>query len=182
MFWYRQKAFRVNSVRQARAVKSVYEGPVKTCHAMRFGLSPVVRAPVRALIQASLKWENPLMALDAADFESFINLGDSLGQLELIAGPKARPLIAMMRNQLAAAAAKRQAGDAQGALALITQAMSGLVAIGMEVDSSEGAMMRAIADRFGQALSGGDKGSAKEAVALMRHKAGDPKDDSHGDW
>ena len=122
------------------------------------------------------------MPLDTASFETFLNLGDSLGELELIAGPKARPVIAMMRNQLIAAAAKRQAGDAQGALALITQAMGNLVAIGIEVDSNEGAMMRAIADRFGQAMSAGDKGSAKEAVTLMRHKAGDPKDDPSNDW
>jgi hypothetical protein len=122
------------------------------------------------------------MPLDNASFETFLNLGDGLGELELIAGPKARPVIAMMRNQLIAAAAKRQAGDAQGALALITQAMGNLVAIGMEVDSNEGAMMRAIADRFGHALSAGDKGSAKEAVTLMRHKAGDPKDDPSNDW
>jgi hypothetical protein len=122
------------------------------------------------------------MPLDDAGFESFLNLGESLGELELIAGPKARPVIAAMRNQLVAAAAKRQAGDADGALALISQAMRNLVAIGMEVDSSEGAMMRAIAERFGQALSTGDKGSAKEAVSLMRHKAGDIKDDPHGDW
>lgn len=122
------------------------------------------------------------MPLDTASFESFLNLGDSLGELELIAGPKARPVIAMMREQLIAAAAKRQAGDPQGALALITQAMSNLVTVGMDVDSNEGAMMRAIADRFGQALNAGDKGSAKEAVAVMRHKAGDPKDDPSNDW
>ena len=122
------------------------------------------------------------MPLDAASFESFLNLGDSLGELELIAGPKARPVIAMMRDQLIAAAAKRQAGDPQGALALISQAIGNLVVIGMEVDSNEGAMMRAIAERFGQALNAGDKGSAKEAVAVMRHKAGDIKDDPHSDW
>ena len=121
------------------------------------------------------------MPLDAG-FESFLNLGDSLGELELIAGPKARPAIALMRDKLIAAAAKRQAGDAQGALALIGEAMSNLIAIGMEVDSNEGAMMRMIADRFGRALNAGDKGSAKEAVAVMRHKAGDRKNDPSSDW
>ena len=122
------------------------------------------------------------MPPDLAGFESFLNLGDSLRELELIAGDKARPVIAAMRNQLAAAAAKRQAGDPQGALALIGQAMGNLVTIGMEVDSAEGAMMRLIAERFGQALNAGDRGLAKEAVSLMRHKAGDPKDDPDGDW
>jgi hypothetical protein len=60
--------------------------------------------------------------------------------------------------------------------------MSNLIAIGMDVDSNEGAMMRAIAERFGQALNAGDKGSAKQAISLMRHKAGASKDDPHGDW
>lgn len=122
------------------------------------------------------------MPFDSASFESFLNLSDSLRELELIAGEKARPAIAAMRSQLAAAAAKRQAGDPQGALALIGQAMSNLVTIGMEVDSAEGAMMRVIAQRFGQALNDGDRGLAKEAISLMRHKAGDPKDDPNGDW
>ena len=39
-----------------------------------------------------------------------------------------------------------------------------------------------IADRFSQALNFGDKGTAKETVNFMRHKAGDPKDDPDTEW
>jgi hypothetical protein len=119
---------------------------------------------------------------DFRGFESFLNLADALGELELIAGPKARPVIAVMRDQLAAAAAKRQTGDSEGAMALISRAMSNLVAICGELDMSEGAMMRMVMDRFEQALTAGDKSSAKEAITIMRHKAGDTKNDPHGDW
>jgi hypothetical protein len=134
------------------------------------------------LIQASAKWENHFMDADASGFESFLNLADTLGELELLAGPKARPVIAAMRDQLAAAAAKRQSGDSEEALALISRAMRNLVAVCSELDTSEGAMMRMVTDRFEQALAGGDKSSAKAAVAMMRHKAGDTKGDPHGDW
>jgi hypothetical protein len=40
--------------------------------------------------------------------------------------------------------------------------------------------MRLIAERFTRALNFGDKGSAKDVVNFMRHKAGDPKDED--DW
>jgi hypothetical protein len=122
-----------------------------------------------------------LMPLDADGFEAFINLGDSLRELELIVGPKARPFITDVRDGLAQAAARRQAGDANGALMLIRQSMQRLAVLGSEVDAQDGAMMRFLAERFTQALNAGDKSAAKEAVAMMRHKAGDPKDES-GEW
>ncbi|HEX4211471.1 MAG TPA: hypothetical protein VHY56_13825, partial [Candidatus Binataceae bacterium] len=114
-------------------------------------------------------------------FEVFANLGESLRELELIVGTKARPAIAEIREALAQAAAKRQIGDAEGALMLVRRAMERMALLGSEVDAEEGAMMRLLAERFVQALSAGDKGAAKEAVGMMRHKAGDPKDES-GDW
>jgi hypothetical protein len=135
-----------------------------------------------ALIPASGRWENPYMPLDSVRFEAFINLGESLRELELIVGPKARPVVAGVREALNQAAARRQAGDSNGAVTLIRKAMERLAVLGSEVDSEEGAMMRFIAERFGQALSSGDKGAAKEAVSIMRHKAGDPKDEPDRGW
>jgi hypothetical protein len=122
------------------------------------------------------------MPLDFASFEVFVNLGESLRELELVVGPKARPFIAGLRESLAEAAARRQAGDPSGALRLIGQAMERLSALGSEIDSEEGAMMRLLADRFAHALRAGDKSSAKEAVKIMRHKAGDPKDEPNSGW
>lgn len=120
--------------------------------------------------------------MDAGSFDAFLNVGDSLRELELIAGPKARPVIAAIREGLARAAAQRQAGDLEGAFALIRQAMERVAILGSEIDSEEGAMMRLMAERFGQAFSAGDKDVAKAAVNLMRHKAGDPKDDPDSGW
>ena len=76
----------------------------------------------------------------------------------------------------------RRNGDPQAALNTIRAAMERLAALGSELDPNEGAMMRLIAERFTAALVGGDKGAAKEIVNVMRHKAGDPKDDENPDW
>ena len=122
------------------------------------------------------------MSRSADGFEAFINLGDSLNELELIVGPRARPFIEEVREGLAQAAAKRHAGDPDGALILIRQSMEKLAVLGSEVDAQEGAMMRFIAERFAQSLSAGDKSAAKEAVGVMRHKAGDPKDEPGRGW
>jgi len=122
------------------------------------------------------------MSLDSAGFEVFINLGESLRQLELIVGPNSRPAIAAVREGLARAAAKRQEGDPNGALLLIHQAMERIALLGAEMDSEEGATMRFIAERFTQALKAGDKTTAKEVVGMMRHRAGDPKKDPSTDW
>jgi hypothetical protein len=43
-------------------------------------------------------------------------------------------------------------------------------------------MMKFLAERFTEALDAGDRGAAKEAVNIMRHKAGDPKDEPNSDW
>ena len=122
------------------------------------------------------------MSLDAPGFEVFANLGESLRQMELMVGANSRPAIAAVREALARAAAKRQTGDPNGALQLIHQAMERIALLGAEMDSEEGAMMRFIAERFTQALSTGDKATAKEVVGMMRHKAGDPKKDPGADW
>src|ERR1700678_4125906 len=122
------------------------------------------------------------MPLDAAGFEVFINLGESLRQLELIVGPNSRPAIAAVREGLARAVAKRQEGDPNGALQLIHHAMERIALLGTEMDSEEGAMMRFIAERFTEALKAGDKATAKEVVGMMRYKAGDPKKDPSADW
>jgi len=42
-------------------------------------------------------------------------------------------------------------------------------------------MMNEIARRFTEALSAGLTGEAKQAINVMRHKAGDPKDED-GKW
>jgi hypothetical protein len=117
-----------------------------------------------------------------ADFDSFVRLAESLRELEVTVGPKARPVIAEVRTRLGEAAASRGKGDMPGAIAAIRMAMERLAALATELDPDEGQLMRVIAEHFGQALSFGDKGRAKVAVNFMRHKAGDPKDEPETEW
>ena len=122
------------------------------------------------------------MPANGADLDSFLKLADSLGELEVTVGPKARPVVAEIRAKLAEAAVRRSNGNMPAAIAAIGAAMDRLAALASELDPSEGLMMRMIADRFSQALSFGDKSAAKENVNIMRHKAGDPKDDPETEW
>jgi len=117
-----------------------------------------------------------------ADFDSFLRLAESLRELEVTVGPKACPVIAEVRTRLAEAAASHGKGDMTEAIAAIRAAMERLAALAGELDSDEGQLMRLIAERFSQALSFGDKGTAKVAVNFMRHKAGETKDEPENEW
>jgi hypothetical protein len=50
------------------------------------------------------------------------------------------------------------------------------------VDPAEAMLMRMLTEHFANALNLGDKDAARTAVNVMRHKAGDPKDDPDADW
>ncbi len=116
--------------------------------------------------------------------DSFLQLIERLGELEVVIGPQARPVVAEVRSRLKEAAAAREGGDVPGALAIIGQAMQRLAALAGSLDAAEGALMRAIAGSFAQALGVGDKGAAKQAVNVMRGKAGDScaDKDKDSDW
>ncbi len=122
------------------------------------------------------------MPIDSASFDSFVSLGESLGELEVTIGPAARPVIAEVRTRLAEAAARQRNGDMPGALAVIRGAMERLASLTGTLDPAEAMLMRMLTDHFSNALSIGDKTAAKNAVNVMRHKAGDPKDDPNTDW
>lgn len=117
---------------------------------------------------------------DAAAIDSFLKLADSLGELEIVIGPAARPAVAEVRDGLRDAVAMRDRGDMPAAIAAIRRAMERLAGLGAQLDPAEGAMMRAIAERFSAAMSFGAKGDAKDAVNLMRRKAGDTSGDGGG--
>ena len=114
--------------------------------------------------------------------DSFLKLADGLRELEVVIGDKARPVVAQVRAELQEAITSRQRGDMAGTLEKIQRAMDRLANLGSEVDPAEGAMMREIARVFMQSLNLGQKGTAKDVVNVMRHKAGDPKDDDRTDW
>jgi hypothetical protein len=134
------------------------------------------------LIGYSRWWDNLDMLRDPVNCDWFLKLGDSLGELEVTIGPKARPVIAEVRAKLAAAVTMRDHGDMPGALAGIRSAMERLASLAGALDPGEGAIMRLMAERFSAALNFGDKHTAKDTVNFMRHKAGDPKDEPNTDW
>ncbi len=114
--------------------------------------------------------------------DPFVKLAQNLGELEIVIGERARPAIAEVRAGLRDAISCRERGEMPAAIAAIRAAMQRLAALAGDLDPEEGAMMRFIAERFTAALGTGDKGDAKTVVDVMRHKAGDPKDDDKDDW
>jgi hypothetical protein len=122
------------------------------------------------------------MPSDHLPLDSFVKLADNLGELEVTIGERARPAVAELRQRLLAAVASRERGDLAGSLDQLRVAMERLAAIASELDPEEGALMRMVAQRFTEALKLGDKGTAKEAVNLMRHNSGDPKEEYHTKW
>lgn len=121
------------------------------------------------------------MATDP-NFDSFMRLGESLGELEVTIGPAARPVIAELKTRLAEAVASQRNGDTRRAIEIIRSAMERLAALANTLDPAEAILMRTISDYFANALKAGDKHTAKNAVNLMRHRAGDPKDEPNSDW
>ncbi len=122
------------------------------------------------------------MAIDSVNFDSFIRLGESLGKLEVTIGPAARPVITEVRSRLAEAAARQKNGDTPGAITIIRGAMVRLASLAAVLDPAEAMLMRMLSERFSNALNTGDKNAAKDTVNIMRHKAGDPKDEPNTDW
>jgi hypothetical protein len=122
------------------------------------------------------------VAIDSVNFDSFIKLGESLGELGVTIGPSARPVIAELRTRLAEAAARHRNGDTLGAVDIIRSAMERLASLASTLDPAEAMLMRMISEHFSNALRVGDKHGAKNAINVMRHKAGDPQDEPNSDW
>lgn len=122
------------------------------------------------------------MVLTVGSHEPLLKLADTLGELEVVIGDKARPVVAELRTRLVEAAASREKGDLGAAVDIIHRAMDRLAELAGQLDPAEGMVMRLIADRFARALSADDKGTVKEAVTLMRDRAGGTKDDDNFDW
>ena len=119
---------------------------------------------------------------DDPSLAPFIKLADSLGELEVTIGERARPAVAELRQRLRAAVASRERGDLADSLEQLRGAMERLAAVAAELDPAEAALMRMVAQSFTEALKLGDRGAAKEAVKMMRHKAGDPSDEDGSKW
>src|SRR5260370_37285472 len=101
-----------------------------------------------------------MVPFDINGFDSFLKLGESLRELEVTVGPKARPVIAEVRARLREAASQREGGDLPAALATIRLAMQRLAALRGQLDAGGGGVMRLIAQRLPQAFNFGRKCAA----------------------
>src|ERR1700745_2035986 len=81
-----------------------------------------------------------------------------IGELKVVLGPAAAPGVDEVERQLRAGLAAREHGDPGAAVAAVTRAMDLLAGLAGHSDAAEGAMMRAMAERFRQALARGALG------------------------
>jgi N-acyl-D-aspartate/D-glutamate deacylase len=94
------------------------------------------------------------------------------GELRAVLGPAAAPGVDRLEELLRAGLAARARGDVPAAVARLGEAMEHLGALAAHADPAEGAMMRAMAERFRQALAHGALGEAREAAETMRARSG----------
>ena len=104
--------------------------------------------------------------------EALEALFSRLGELKIVLGPAAAPGVDEVERHLREGLAARERGDLGAALAKLTHAMDLLAGLAGHADAVEGAMMRAIAERFRQALARGALGEARETADVMRARSG----------
>jgi len=104
--------------------------------------------------------------------EALEALFSRIGELKLVLGAAAEPGLNEVERLLREGLAARGRGDPGAAVAHIAQGMDRLAAIASSGDPGEGALMRAVAERFRQALVRGAVGEAQEAADVMRERSG----------
>jgi hypothetical protein len=104
--------------------------------------------------------------------EALEMLAARMGELKVVLGPRAAPGVDRIAEHLREGLAARGRGDLGVAMAKIGQAIDLLAALAGEMDPAEGAMMRAVAEQFKQALARGALGDARETAELMRKRSG----------
>ena len=130
-----------------------------------------MRGSKAAIYPAPWMADNPHSHL--IDFpEALEALFARIGELKVVLGPTAAPGVDEIERHLRVGLAARERGDPGAAVAAITRAMDLLAALAGQADAAEGAMMRAIAERFRQALARGALGEAKETADVMHARSG----------
>ena len=105
--------------------------------------------------------------------EALEALFSRMGELKVVLGPAAAPGVDEVERLLREGLAARERGDVGAAVTRIGQAMDRLAALAERaVDPAEGAVMRAVAEQFRQALTRGALGEAKETADVMREHSG----------
>ncbi len=98
-----------------------------------------------------------------------------LGEMEVVLGKPASARLAVVREHLQRAVALRAGGDPPAAAAEIRRAMEELARLVSAVDPGEGALMRAIVERFTAALLRGESGELERTADVMRERSGATK-------
>ena len=104
--------------------------------------------------------------------EALEALFSRMGELKIVLGPAAAPDVDRVEQALRDGLAARERGDVGGAVERIGQAMDLLAGLATHADPAEGAMMRAVAAQFKQALARGALGDARETAEVMRARSG----------
>lgn len=104
--------------------------------------------------------------------EALEALFSRMGELKIVLGPAAAPGVDEVERLLREGLAARDRGDAPAAVERIGRAMDRLAGLAVHADPAEGAMMRAMAERFRQALAHDALGDAKETADAMRERSG----------
>jgi hypothetical protein len=95
-----------------------------------------------------------------------------MGELKVVLGPAAAPDVDRVERCLREGLAARERGDVPAGVARVTEAMELLAGLASHADPAEGAIMRAVAEQFRQALARGALGEAKERADAMRTRSG----------
>src|SRR5262245_26226603 len=104
--------------------------------------------------------------------EALEALFSRMGELKLVLGPAAAPGVDRVEAALREGLAARERGDVGVAVTKIGQAMDLLAGLASHADPAEGAMMRAVAEQFKEALRRGALGDAQQTAEMMRTRSG----------
>lgn len=95
-----------------------------------------------------------------------------LGELEVVFGPQAQPVIQAVRATLLEAMAARERGDGATSIARIGQAMDRLAGLAAHMDPAEAVLMRTVAEQFRAALLRQDTAQARQTADVMFERSG----------
>jgi len=104
--------------------------------------------------------------------EALEALFSRMGELKVVLGPAATAGVDEVERFLREGLAARDRGDVPAAIDRLGRAMDRLAGLAVHADPAEGAMMRAMAERFRRAVAHGALGDARETADVMRERSG----------
>ena len=95
-----------------------------------------------------------------------------LGELRVVFGQSATPVVAAVEHELRQAIGARDRGDPVDSVRRIAAAMVRLTDLADGIGGGAGAAMRLVIERFKTALMAGHEGDARRAADVMRDRSG----------